>query len=257
MTYFFIFFDHLLKKSGSPLNLQPRNISKLSPYMQIKDPSWNQLLQTEFCKPYMKSIQQLLEESTERPVYPPKEQIFKALDLCPFTEVKVVILGQDPYHNPGEAMGLSFSVPQHKKVPPSLKNIFKEIHTDIGIPPSNHGDLSSWAKQGVLLLNAILTVEHKKPASHRKWGWQEFTDHCIQTISNELEHVVFMLWGNFAQTKAELIDTKKHLVLQAKHPSPLARGAFFGCKHFSKANAYLKEQSKKEIDWSLPSNQLF
>ena len=135
--------------------------------------------------------------------------------------------------------------------------IFKEIHTDTGIAPASHGDLSSWAHQGVLLLNAILTVEHKKPASHRKWGWQEFTDHCIQTISNELEHVVFMLWGNFAQTKAALIDKDRHLVLTAKHPSPLARGAFFGCKHFSKANTYLKEHGKKEINWSLPSNQLF
>lgn len=225
--------------------------------MQIKDPSWNNILSTELRKPYMQSIIEQLEGSNTALIYPPKEQVFKAFELCPLPQVKVIILGQDPYHNPGEAMGLSFSVPQNKRIPPSLKNIFKEIHTDTGIAPASHGDLSSWAHQGVLLLNAILTVEHKKPASHRKWGWQEFTDHCIQTISNELEHVVFMLWGNFAQTKAALIDKERHLVLTAKHPSPLARGAFFGCKHFSKANTYLKKHGKKEINWSLPSNQLF
>lgn len=210
----------------------------------------------EFKKPYFKEIESKIEASNSV-VYPPQKDIFKAFELCPLEKTKVIILGQDPYHNPNEAMGLSFSVPKNIKTPPSLKNILKEIHTDLGIIPSTHGDLSTWAEQGVLLLNTILTVEHKKPASHRNLGWQAFTDTCIQLLAQEKKGLVFMLWGNFAKGKASLINTEDHLILEASHPSPLARGAFFGCKHFSKANDYLIKQGKTAIDWSLPQLQLF
>lgn len=224
--------------------------------MTITESGWNSLLSDEFKKPYFKEIESKIEASNSV-VYPPQKDIFKAFELCPLEKTKVIILGQDPYHNPNEAMGLSFSVPKNIKTPPSLKNILKEIHTDLGIIPSTHGDLSTWAEQGVLLLNTILTVEHKKPASHRNLGWQAFTDTCIQLLAQEKKGLVFMLWGNFAKGKASLINTEDHLILEASHPSPLARGAFFGCKHFSKANDYLIKQGKTAIDWSLPQLQLF
>lgn len=224
--------------------------------MTITESGWNSLLSDEFKKPYFKEMESKIEASNSV-VYPPQKDIFKAFELCPLEKTKVIILGQDPYHNPNEAMGLSFSVPKNIKTPPSLKNILKEIHTDLGIIPSTHGDLSTWAEQGVLLLNTILTVEHKKPASHRNLGWQAFTDTCIQLLAQEKKGLVFMLWGNFAKGKASLINTEDHLILEASHPSPLARGAFFGCKHFSKANDYLIKQGKTAIDWSLPQLQLF
>ena len=224
--------------------------------MTITESGWKSLLSEEFKKPYFQEIESKIEASTAV-VYPPQKDIFKAFELCPLEKTKVIILGQDPYHNPSEAMGLSFSVPKNIKTPPSLKNIFKEIHTDLGIIPSTHGNLSTWAEQGVLLLNAILTVEHKNPASHRNLGWQAFTDTCIQLLAQEKKGLVFMLWGNFAKGKASLINAEDHLILEASHPSPLARGAFFGCKHFSKANDYLIKQGKTAIDWSLPQLQLF
>ncbi len=224
--------------------------------MTITESGWKSLLSEEFKKPYFQEIESKIETSNSV-VYPPQNDIFKAFELCPLENTKVIILGQDPYHNPNEAMGLSFSVPKNIKTPPSLKNIFKEIHTDLGIIPSTHGDLSTWAEQGVLLLNAILTVEHKNPASHRNLGWQAFTDTCIQLLAQEKKGLVFMLWGNFAKGKASLINPEDHLILEASHPSPLARGAFFGCKHFSKANDYLIKQGKTAIDWSLPQLQLF
>ena len=164
----------------------------------------------------------------------------------------MVILGQDPYHSPGQAMGLSFSVPRGVRTPPSLVNIYKELNTDLQIPLAVHGDLTTWAAQGVFLLNAMLTVEHKKPGSHKKIGWQDFTDAVIQTLSAKRDKLIFMLWGNFAKEKSTLIDDNKHLVLEAAHPSPLARGAYFGSQHFSKANAYLKTHGMTEIDWRLP-----
>jgi uracil-DNA glycosylase len=177
--------------------------------------------------------------------------IFSAFNQTPFDAVKVVILGQDPYHNPGEAMGLCFSVPKGVRVPPSLVNIYKEIKSELGIEPPKHGDLSHWAAQGVLLLNAMLTVEAGKPASHQKIGWQTFTDAVIRRISEQKEGVVFLLWGNFARGKKALIDQERHYVLEAAHPSPLAGDAFQGCGHFARANEMLEKQGKMPIDWSL------
>jgi uracil-DNA glycosylase len=184
-------------------------------------------------------------------VYPQAKAIFKAFELTPFSQVKVVILGQDPYHGDGQATGLSFSVPEGCILPPSLKNIYKEIETDVhSTKDFISGDLESWAKQGVFLLNAVLTVVAQSPLSHQKKGWEEFTDIVIKNISEKREGVVFMLWGNFAKSKKQLIDTSKHLVLEASHPSPFsARNGFFGCKHFSKCNIYLQKQNKKEIIW--------
>lgn len=222
--------------------------------MDVKiESSWKAALAEEFEKPYFESLVRFLhnEKSAGKTIYPPGSQIFRAFDLTPVEKVKVVILGQDPYHNPGEAMGLSFSVPKGIVTPPSLKNIFKEIETDLGIRMSGSPDLTPWAEQGVLMLNAILTVEAHKAASHGKIGWAEFTDAVIKYISDNTEGVVFMLWGNFARSKRELIDASKHHVLEAAHPSPLARGAFFGCRHFSKANEMLAAEGKTPIDWQL------
>lgn len=220
--------------------------------VQIED-SWKQVLASEFEKPYFAQIVQFLkaEKSAGKVIYPPGSQIFNAFNTTPFDAVKVVILGQDPYHGPGQAMGLSFSVPKTTKIPVSLKNIYKEIYTDLGIPIANHGDLTSWAKQGVFLLNAMLTVEATLASSHKNIGWQLFTDSVIHHLSEKRSGLVFLLWGNFARAKKDLIDPKKHLILEAAHPSPLAGGAFFGCKHFSKANAYLKQRNQQEIDWSI------
>ena len=222
--------------------------------MEVKiEQSWKDALGSEFDKPYFASLVRFLhnEKAEGRRIFPPGSQIFKAFEQTPVGDVKVVILGQDPYHGPGQAHGLSFSVPENMPAPPSLKNIFKEIETDLGVRLSGYPNLEKWARQGVLLLNAVLTVRSGEAASHSKVGWQEFTDAVIKYISAECEGVVFMLWGNFARTKSELIDHSRHCVLEAAHPSPLARGAFFGCRHFSKANAYLAAHGRTQIDWQL------
>ncbi len=215
--------------------------------------SWKTALDAEFGKPYFASLVEFLhgEKAAGKAIYPPGSQIFRAFDLTPVDKVKVVILGQDPYHNPGQAMGLSFSVPDGVPAPPSLKNIFQEIRTDCGITMSGYPNLEKWARQGVLLLNAILTVEAYKAASHSKIGWEEFTDAVIRYLSDNCEGIVFLLWGNFARSKRGLIDTSRHYVLEAAHPSPLARGAFFGCRHFSQTNNILISQGKTPIDWQL------
>ena len=222
--------------------------------MDVKiEESWKKALATEFEKPYFSELVKYLhsEKAAGVTVYPPGKDIFRAFELTPLDKVKVVILGQDPYHGYGQAMGLSFSVPDGVPVPPSLKNIFREIESDIGVIMSGRPNLESWARQGVLLLNAILTVRAGSPTSHGKIGWETFTDAVIRCISNTCDSVVFMLWGNFARSKRNLIDATRHLVLEAAHPSPLARGAFFGCKHFSKANEWLSAHGKKPIDWQL------
>ena len=216
--------------------------------------SWKKALAQEFEKDYFGEIKNFLKiaHGEGKTIYPPAKLIFHAFDRVPLPDVKVVILGQDPYHGPGQAHGLSFSVPREAKTPPSLRTIYKELAVDIeGFEKPNHGNLEKWADQGVFLLNAFLTVEHQKAGSHQKIGWQNFTYAVIQTISEEREGVVFMLWGNFAKKKASLIDGSKHLILEAAHPSPLARDAFLGSKHFSQANAYLQEQGKEPIDWKL------
>ena len=215
--------------------------------------TWKQALQEEFDKPYFAELVSFLHASKDAGtrIYPPGGQIFKAFELTPLPEVKVVILGQDPYHGPGQAMRLSFSVPDGIPAPPSLKNIFKEIEDELGVQMSGRTNLESWARQGVLLLNAILTVEAGKAASHSAIGWQSFTDAVIKCISDNCSGVVFMLWGNFARSKKDLIDSGKHFVLEAAHPSPLARGAFFGCGHFATANRLLEAQGKAPIDWKL------
>ena len=219
--------------------------------------SWKKELQDEFSKPYFQQIVTFLktEKLQGKQIYPPGSQIFQAFDAAPFDEVKVVILGQDPYHGAGQAHGLSFSVPEGVKPPPSLQNIFKEIQSDIGITmPPNNGNLLPWAKQGVLLLNAALTVRAGEPFSHAKLGWATFTDEVIRHISDDKENVVFLLWGKFAQDKQVLIDETKHHVLKAAHPSPFsADKGFFGCKHFSKTNEFLVANGQTPIDWKLPN----
>ncbi|MCA0236838.1 MAG: uracil-DNA glycosylase [Bacteroidetes bacterium] len=220
--------------------------------VQIEE-SWKRVLADEFSQPYFASIKAFLlqEKQAGKTIYPPGPLIFNAFNQTPFDQVKVVILGQDPYHNPGEAMGLSFSVPKGVRVPPSLQNIYKEIQSSLGIAAPAHGDLTAWAQQGVLLLNAMLTVQARTPASHQKIGWQNFTDAVIRHLSAEKEGVVFMLWGNFAKQKKALIDQSKHYVLEAAHPSPLAGNAFQGCGHFAAANEILEKQGKAPIDWRL------
>lgn len=222
--------------------------------MSVKiEESWKTALASEFEQPYFQAITTFLrkEIGAGKTVYPPGSLIFNAFNTTPFDQVKVVILGQDPYIKPGQAMGLSFSVPKGIATPPSLKNIYKELAEDLGCPIANHGDLTKWAQQGVFLLNASLTVERGKSNSHAKCGWHTFTDAVIQQLSNQREGLVFMLWGNFARKKSALIDPFKHLVLEAAHPSPLAGGAYFGSRHFSKANEYLATQGKETIDWCL------
>ena len=215
--------------------------------------SWKVLLSDEFSKYYFIKLKQfLLEEKKQHTIYPRGSDIFNAFNFTPFEKIKVVILGQDPYHGNGQAHGLSFSVPDGVKKPPSLKNIFKELAEDLQIPIAKTGNLTSWAKQGVLLLNATLTVRSKKAGSHQKKGWEKFTDAIIQKISTEKEGVIFLLWGRFAQDKVKLIDKNKHQILTAPHPSPFsAYSGFFGCKHFSKTNAILKEQGLIEINWTI------
>ena len=216
------------------------------------EPSWKEILKEDFLSPnFVRVKENFLRAKAAGEVYPPNALIFNAFNLTPFNAVKVVILGQDPYHGAGQAMGLSFSVPRGVKIPPSLQNIYKEIYDDLGIVEPNSGDLSYWAKQGVLLLNATLSVSAGQANSHSNFGWQEFTDAAISKLSERARNVVFMLWGNPAKAKASLIDASRHLVLTAAHPSPLARGAFFGCRHFSKANLYLAQHGKAPIDWDL------
>jgi uracil-DNA glycosylase len=213
---------------------------------------WDEVLKdylvTDVCKKTLAFVD--CEYKTKK-VFPEMEKLFQAFKVTPFSSVNVVILGQDPYHDDGQACGLCFSVPQGSKLPPSLKNIYKEVESDIGVKKDfTNGSLEAWAKSGVFLLNSILSVVAHSPASHRKIGWENFTDEVIKTISRQKTGVVFMLWGNYARSKKELIDETKHLVLEAPHPSPLsAYSGFFGCKHFSKCNAYLKRQGKAEIIW--------
>lgn len=221
--------------------------------VKIED-SWKEVLKSEFTKPYFLQIATHLktEKATKAVIYPPGSLIFNAFTHTPFEKVKVVILGQDPYHNPGQAMGLSFSVPDGVPPPPSLVNIYKELKQDIGLPIPATGNLTKWAEQGVLLLNAVLTVRANEPASHGKIGWMNFTDAVIRKISEEKKGVVFLLWGRFAQEKQVLIDELKHHVLKAAHPSPLsAHNGFFGCKHFSRTNELLIKQGLEPIDWKL------
>ncbi|OSZ79906.1 uracil-DNA glycosylase [Chitinophagaceae bacterium IBVUCB2] len=223
--------------------------------MDVKiDESWKEVLKGEFAKPYFPQIPLHIktEKSQGKTIYPPGSLIFNAFNTTPFNKVKVVILGQDPYHGKGQAHGLCFSVQYGVPPPPSLLNIFKELQDDIGIEIPGHGNLTHWAEQGVFLLNASLTVRSGEPMSHAKIGWAQFTDTVIKTISLQKKHVVFLLWGKFAQEKRVLIDESKHLILRSVHPSPLsAYGGFFGCKHFSKTNEYLSSKGIDPIDWSL------
>lgn len=216
--------------------------------------SWKQALQDEFQKAYFANIADRLkiEKEQQKLIYPPGSQIFNAFNLTPLDKVKVVIIGQDPYHGPRQAHGLSFSVQKGVAIPPSLMNIYKELGDDIGMAMPKHGDLTTWAEQGVFLLNASLTVRAGEPMSHAKIGWAEFTNAVIKTISEQKQHVVFLLWGKFAQEKRTLIDDNKHLILRSVHPSPLsAYGGFFGCKHFSKANEYLVSKGLDPINWTI------
>ena len=213
---------------------------------------WARALQDEFRKDYYSKLFEFVgHEYQTNTIYPPGDDIFNAFHLTPLHDVKCVILGQDPYHEPGQAHGLSFSVKPGVDIPPSLQNIYKELNTDLGCQIPNNGYLVKWAEQGVLLLNAILTVRSGEPASHSNIGWTEFTDAVIRHISDNCSGVVFLLWGNFAKSKKSLIDTSRHYVLEAAHPSPLARGAFFGCRHFSKTNQLLSAHGKTPLDWQL------
>lgn len=217
------------------------------------DESWKSVLAEEFQMGYFSELKSfLLKEKQKYTLYPPGNKIFAAFNNTPFNQVKVVILGQDPYHGPGQAHGLCFSVPKGITPPPSLKNIFKELHSDLGVPVPKHGNLEKWSQQGVLLLNATLTVRKHQAGSHQKKGWEKFTDKVIQYLSEKRENLVFILWGSYAIKKSEIINTSKHLVLKSVHPSPLsaARG-FFGCNHFSKTNQYLTQNNIEPIDWSI------
>lgn len=221
--------------------------------MNVKiDNSWREHIGAEFEKPYFSALTDFVRhEYTTTTCYPPGSLIFNAFNLCPFDRVKVVIIGQDPYHEPGQAQGLSFSVPDSVPLPPSLQNIFKEIQLDLGKPMPPTGDLTRWAEQGVLLLNATLTVRAHQAASHQRHGWEQFTDAAIRALNAERENLVFILWGGYARSKAQLIDRSRHLVLESVHPSPLSanRGGWFGNHHFSQCNAYLREHGEQEIDW--------
>ncbi|WP_235297048.1 uracil-DNA glycosylase [Portibacter marinus] len=224
----------------------------MSKEIEIEE-SWKTVLKEEFDKPYFENIRNFLKREfrSGKTIFPPGPQIFNAFEQTPFHDVKVVILGQDPYHAHGQAMGLSFSVPIGIRIPASLKRIYKELQRDVDFRIPDHGDLTSWARQGVFLLNAMLTVEAAKPGSHKLIGWQEFTNAVIKKISDHREGVIFMLWGNFAKNKKSLIDLSKHHVLEAAHPSPLAGNAFSECAHFSKANEILRMKGFAEIDWQL------
>ena len=214
---------------------------------------WKAVLAPEFEKEYFKQLTNTvrLEIMSGKTVYPPGKLIFNAFDKTPFAQTKVVILGQDPYHGPGQAHGLCFSVPKGIPPPPSVQNIFKELQADLGVPIPNHACLEPWTEQGVFLLNAALTVRAGTPTSHSQIGWQTFTDAVIRILSEQRSGLVFLLWGNFARAKKSLIDTTRHHVLEAAHPSPLSRGAFFGCRHFSQTNALLQQQGMTPIDWAI------
>jgi len=217
--------------------------------------SWLEPLRDSFAQPQMKALKDFLvaEKAAGKRIFPAGSEWFRALDLTPLDKVRVVILGQDPYHGPGQAHGLCFSVKPGARTPPSLVNIYKEMESDLGIAPARHGFLEHWAKQGVLLLNAVLTVEMGRAASHQGRGWEDFTDAVIRLVNAKEEPVVFMLWGSHAQKKAAFVDQRKHLVLKCPHPSPLsAHNGFFGCRHFSKANAFLQSRGLPPIDWALP-----
>jgi len=222
--------------------------------LKLED-SWKQLLHPEFQKPHMTSLRDFLlsEKQKGKVIHPSGGEIFNALNSTPFDKVKVVILGQDPYHGPGQAHGLCFSVKPGVDLPPSLRNIYKEIAGDLGIAPARTGCLQSWAEQGVLLLNAVLTVESGRAASHQGKGWEKFTDRIVALLNEKREHLVFLLWGSYAQRKGEIIDRSRHLVLESVHPSPLsASRGFFGNHHFSRANNYLREHGQAVIDWRVP-----
>jgi len=216
--------------------------------------TWLDALQGEFEQDYMKELRAFLaEEKRTATVFPPGDEIFAAFDLAPLPQVRVVVLGQDPYFHPGQAHGLCFSVRRGVTPPPSLKNIYKELQEDLGIPPAAHGELTAWARQGVLLLNSVLTVRSGQAFSHQGHGWERFTDRAIQVLAERREGLVFLLWGRPAQQKAARIDRARHLVLTAAHPSPLsAHNGFFGCRHFSKANAWLEQRGEAPIEWRLP-----
>jgi uracil-DNA glycosylase len=216
-------------------------------------PSWKSQLLDQFDQPYMDTLRDfLLERGNAVKIYPPPAQWFSAFNATPFDEVKVVILGQDPYHGPGQAHGMCFSVLPGVAIPPSLRNIYKELHSDLGIAPVSHGYLQSWATQGVFLLNSVLTVEHGQAAAHQGKGWEQFTDVVVEKLSSHSSNLVFMLWGGYAKKKGQVIDTSKHCVLTSAHPSPLSVRGFTGCRHFSKANEYLTSEGKAPIDWQLP-----
>jgi len=221
------------------------------------DPSWLKVLGEEFDQPYMVKLKEFLvaQKSAGKIIYPAGSNWFSAFNRTPFDQVKVVILGQDPYHGPNQAHGLCFSVLPGVAIPPSLRNMYQELHSDLGISPPNHGCLTQWADQGVLLLNATLTVEQGNAGAHQGQGWEQFTDRAVHVLNEQREGLVFLLWGSYAQKKGALIDTAKHRVLKAPHPSPLsAHRGFFGCKHFSMTNQYLKEQGLAPIEWQLPSS---
>lgn len=225
-------------------------VQKVNPQLEQ---GWKEVLKEEFDKPYFPALKEfLVEERLKYTVYPPGPQIFAAFNQTPFDQVKVVILGQDPYHGPGQAHGLCFSVSGGIAPPPSLINIFKELKTDLDIPFPGHGNLEKWARQGVLLLNATLTVRANNAGSHQKKGWETFTDRAIELLSQKRKNLVFILWGNYARQKTAIIDTSKHLVLTAVHPSPLsASRGFFGCRHFSRTNDYLVQHQIEPVDWNL------
>lgn len=222
-------------------------------YIDDLDEKWKKIIKNEFNKVYFKNIKNNYEKTINdgKIIYPKKEFIFNAFKLTPFDNVKIVLLGQDPYHNENQAMGLSFSVFKEQKIPPSLMNIYKEINQSLNINIPKHGDLTNWAKQGILLLNSILSVEKNKPLSHKDWGWEIFSDEIIKILNNEKENLIFLLWGNYAKSKKVLIDEKKHYVLEAAHPSPLARKGFLGCNHFVKINDFLKQTNQIPINWDL------
>jgi len=223
--------------------------------VQLVD-EWKAPLAPAFLSPYMTVLRQFLAEERRqgKVIYPPPAEYFNALNTTPLSRVKVVILGQDPYHGAGQAHGLCFSVRKGIPAPPSLKNVFREIQMDLGIPPARHGELTHWANQGVLLLNSVLTVEAGNAASHQGRGWEQFTDEVVRVLNEQGEHLVFLLWGSYAQRKGQIINPDRHLILKAAHPSPMAanRGGFFGCRHFSQANAWLEQHGRTPIDWALP-----
>lgn len=215
---------------------------------------WKALLEDQFDQPYMKQLRSyLLERAKKTTIYPDPGLWFSAFDETPLDQLKVVVLGQDPYHGAGQAHGMCFSVLPGVKIPPSLRNVYKELEADLGIAPVAHGYLQSWAHQGVFLLNSVLTVEHGQAAAHQGKGWEQFTDVVIEKISAQTNNTVFMLWGGYAKRKGQIIDTEKHCILTSAHPSPLSVRGFTGCRHFSKANKYLQQHGKKPIDWQLPA----